>query len=256
MDATTDLSFAATLTVTLWANAIAAMKREDRTAADQLCTVVAVCRKELNESLQIVLGEELERSMNPQLAEYWQVLSLYDAVLGWARESTDRESPRCVHLPVSGRRAVEVESSNRRYYGLHPRDRDPLVVVEERDGSRRLLPEIENEIELGIDIQWGYGGGGPSALGEALVNDAFNDSMLCPDCFGATPLTAWTILCGHCRNTGYGFDLESLTFRLVSGTIEGLPSSRDEPKLAGKVEWTLTQQDVLDSALGNVNVRS
>jgi hypothetical protein len=249
-----DLTFTATLTVTLWANAVAASKRGDRTAVDELRTVALGCRKELNESFQLVLGETLEQSMNPRLADHRQILSLYDAVLAWAQDLTGGKSPLWAHVSISGGRTIEVRSPNRRYHGLRSRGRDPLVVVEEHDGSLRFLPEMESE--RGRGFQWGYSGGGPVALAKALVNDALNDSMRCPDCFGAASLTAWTILCERCHNTGCAFDLESLAHRLVSDMIAGLPSSRHWRSRVDTVEWTITQQDVLDSALAHVNVTS
>lgn len=243
----TDLVLAGTLIITLWANAVAVARRRDYTIAGRLYDMVASRRADLDDMLQILQTEA------PDVAELRlplpdkQFLSLCDAVLAWAHAATNGDNWREVQIPASEHEPITVASTNRRYHGLRPPGREPLVVVEEHDGSRRILPAIEAKGDHS-GFEWGYGGGGPMALARALVKDALNDSIHCPDCFGAAPLTAWLITCDNCRNTGYAVELGPMAFRLESRIISELPSSRDGHIPAGSVEWTVAQQQVLDAA--------
>ncbi len=82
------------------------------------------------------------------------------------------------------------------YHGLRVDD-EALVVVEEPDGSRRLLRDTEARARG--EFAWGYGGSGPYNLAVALATDALADLARCPDCRGAGPCGAGLVMCKTCH---------------------------------------------------------
>jgi len=67
----------------------------------------------------------------------------------------------------------------RTYHGSIPEDGYKKVIIKEEGMRDAPLPMLDNS----ADINWGYGGGGPARLGEALAADAFDDANLA-DAFG------------------------------------------------------------------------
>lgn len=136
--------------------------------------------------------------------------------------------------------------SDRWYHGLHLDRQDAVVVVEEHDGTRRLLRDAHARAQ---DVfGWGYGGSGPHALARVLVADALSDLTRCPDCFGAAPLAAGLIICGGCRNTGDRFWPEGLARQLVQRVITRLSTEPDPAARMDGADWTLTRQQLLTGA--------
>lgn len=250
---------AAALIITLWANAVAALRGGDRGAADRLHDLITTAGV-------LVDGDDEPRGGQPFFVEGRerppgvrvldvQVRNLCRAVVSWV-EATVGAGPVDAAIPVStGHQSLRVRSrrlladpafTDRRYHGLHLDGEDAVVVVEEHDGTRRLLRDAEACSEN--VFEWGYGGGGPYALANALVADALADLTRCPDCLGAAPLAAGLITCDGCRNTAYRFSPEDLARQLNHRVVTRLSKQPDPAATMDGADWTLTRKQLLTGA--------
>ena len=250
---------AATLLVTLWANAVIAFRSGDRAPGDRLRGIVAagIAADEENQGQRLALPDfEEHQDRPPGIAVFDpQIRSLYEATVSWA-DAIDAAAPGAAQVPRSaGHMNLRIRSrvmlaepdfAERRYHGLRLNDDDTVVIIEEVDGTRRLLRDAEARARA--VFAWGYGGTGPHNLADALVADALADLTRCPDCFGAAPCAAKVITCSGCRNTGNRFPPKLLASSIVSRVITALPDlSGAEPTLDG-AEWTLTRTRLLAEA--------
>lgn len=124
------------------------------------------------------------------------------------------------------------------YYGICTQADEPLVIVEERDASLRLLRDGESRAR-GL-FGWGYGGTGPYNLAEVLVTDAVVDLARCPACLGAGPCAARVIQCRHCGNTGRRRGHRDMVEALVTSAISQLPQGGS---------WERTRRSLLTYAV-------
>jgi hypothetical protein len=263
-----DQTLSASVAITLWANAVAAARRADTAPAEQFGRIVANYRADLVAFFELLrstaptnsdepTGPDEPRqkggTATPAAASHTKPMpldSLFDAASAWVQALTEdgelREAVVSIAKPatntISSRMLARVVTT-RRYFGIRSPADGPIVVVVERDGSRRYLSSVEQEYGRG-GFEWGYGGGGPASLAQALLADALNDADRCPTCFGATPLTGWLITCDTCDNTGTVFPADILIARLVSTVISKLPTT----PATGGVEWVISQRRVLTDA--------
>ncbi len=187
--------WAAATIITLWAHAAAAA----RSGPAEARRIAAVLTKQVREHdarhravpFPPAPGEDQApgvRALHPQ------VRRLAAAAAAWC-EAADPTVP-CVLQPA--RKAGNVRAVARQllaqpgfkdwtYRGLRADD-DSLVVVEEPDGSRRLLRDAE-ACARGR-FAWGYNGTGPHALAETLLPDILDDYAHCPSCLRGSPCGA------------------------------------------------------------------
>jgi hypothetical protein len=126
-----------------------------------------------------------------------------------------------------------------RYHGLPGGAAAGLVVVEEADGSRRLLRNSEGAAR-GL-FAWGYGGTGPHTLAEVLTGDLLRDLARCPDCFGAITCAADLIRCRTCHNTGHRVEHQHIAAALVRRVISKLPRYPGATPTIPEAEWSLAR---------------
>lgn len=101
------------------------------------------------------------------------------------------------------------------------------------DHSRRVLRDAELRTD---HLSWGYAATGPHNLATVMLADILANHRECPDCFGASPLTADMIRCGSCSNTGQRPGTKEAEERVLDTVIEKLPDSfeRTRPGQAGQ----------------------
>lgn len=155
--------------------------------------------------------------------------------------------PRALGLHDSLRKLLAASDIiERRYHGLPERDGSYLVVVEEPDGSRRLLRDSEAGAR-GL-FAWGYGGTGPHTLPDVLTDDILADLNRCPHCFGAIKCAAGLIRCRTCHNTGLRVERRHIASALVRRVISSLPEHPAATPAIPEAEWSLTRSALLAEA--------
>jgi hypothetical protein len=107
------------------------------------------------------------------------------------------------------------------YRGIITDDDETFVVVEEPDGSQRLLRDAEARAR-GM-FTWGYGGTGPHTLAEVLVADTLAGDARCPACMGAAPCGAGVAQCRSCGDAGRRGGTEQAAETLVCTLISQIP---------------------------------
>jgi hypothetical protein len=130
------------------------------------------------------------------------------------------------------------------YLGLHTTNDDSLVIVEEADGSRRLLRDAE-ACARGR-FAWGYGGTGPHTLAEVLVTDILGKHAHCPACLGGSPCGAGLVTCPACADSGRRTGTAAAAGTLVGKVISGLTQAQG---------WELTRHHML-TKIGNEQPRA
>ncbi|MET8352670.1 hypothetical protein [Micromonospora sp. NPDC005206] len=251
---------------TLWAHAIAAVREGDRGTAQHLHEYLTRVLDEHDTDEQQDDGarwpateqgnqeakdehDEVPRArrMHPQLRR------LITEAINWSASA--RTGRREVVL--ARRRARGLHDSLRellagpgfidwRYHGLPERDGSYIVVVEEPDGSRRLLRDSEAGAR-GL-FAWGYGGTGPHTLADVLTDDILADLNRCPDCFGAIKCAAGLVRCRTCHNTGLRVERGHIASALVSRVISLLPEHPAAAPTIPEAEWSLTRSVLLAEA--------
>jgi hypothetical protein len=146
---------------------------------------------------------------------------------------------------------VENLVNQRRYWGIES-DEECLVLVEEADGSRRLLRDCEGRARS--QLTWGYFGTGPHNLSEALAADILGPLAYCPSCFGVIAASGGLVTCPSCGGDG----LRSRDLRLLAqacySVIPGL-SKRPDPALRNSdgsppgAQWRLSRIELLQRAV-------
>lgn len=99
------------------------------------------------------------------------------------------------------------------------------MLVEEYDGSTRLLRDSESRARA--EFEWGYGGGGPTTLAEVLTTDALGDLVLCPACLGGAAYTPNLVHCRECTETGLAPQLLELQLSIAE-KVETLPATANQ----------------------------
>lgn len=184
-------------------------------------------------------GQEIApgtRALHPQLRR------LAAATTKWCK-AADPAAP-CV-IPSAQKERSTVQAAAERllaqpgfadwtYRGLHTMDDESLVIVEDPDGSRRLLRDAE-ACARGR-FAWGYGGTGPHKLAEVLVTDILGNYAHCPACLGGSPCGAGLVACPACANSGQRTGVELAAGTLVEKVITGLTQAQG---------WQLTRRHML-----------
>ncbi|WDZ83970.1 hypothetical protein [Micromonospora cathayae] len=260
-----DPTYPAVYLFTLWAHAIAAVHEGDRGAAQHLHEYLTRVLDEYDTDEQddddaswpaTEQGNQVEdecdevpgtRRMHPQLRR------LIAGAIDWSAnaENGRREvvlpGPRAPGLHDSLRKALAASGLiERRYHGLPERGGSYLVVVEEPDGSRRLLRDSEAGAR-GL-FAWGYGGTGPHTLADVLTDDILADFNRCPDCFGAVQCAAGLIRCRTCHNTGLRVERWHIASALVRRVISSLPKHPAAAPTIPEAEWSMTRSALLSEA--------
>jgi hypothetical protein len=141
--------------------------------------------------------------------------------------------------------------NQRQYWGIES-DQECLVLIEEADGSRRLLRDCEGKARA--QFTWGYFGTGPHNLSEALAADILGALAYCPSCFGAIPASGGLVTCPSCNGDGLrALDLYLLQHACHS-VITGLrkrpdPALQDSDGSPPGAQWRLTRTDLLQRAI-------
>ena len=170
-----------------------------------------------------------------------QLRRLIAAAITWC-QNADPSSPLSIP-PVQRPKSVAVfarDLSGRRdftdwtYRGVLTDDDEAFVVVEEPDGSQRLLRDAEARAR-GM-FAWGYGGTGPHILAEVLVVDTLAGDARCPACMGAAPCGAGVARCRSCGDTGRRGGTEQAAETLVRTLISQIPQD---------CCWVLTRRAIL-----------
>jgi hypothetical protein len=123
-----------------------------------------------------------------------------------------------------------------------------LVLVEEHDGSKRLLRD--NESRARGQFEWGYGGTGPTTLSETLAVDVLGDLVVCPACLGGAAFTSKLVHCHKCNGTGQAPQLFAVQMSIAE-KVDTLPRDR-EPDQSWSTDWTYTRREILEQALKNL----
>ena len=113
-------------------------------------------------------------------------------------------------------------------------DDETFVVIEEADGSQRLLRDTEARAR--DTFTWGYGGTGPHTLAEVLVADVLAGYARCPACMGAAPCGAGVAHCRSCGDAGRRGGTEQVAETLVRTLISQSPQH---------CCWVLTRRAIL-----------
>ncbi|MGW1341388.1 hypothetical protein ACWCOV_10075 [Kribbella sp. NPDC002412] len=241
-------SYAAALISCLWAHAVACMRSGDGPdAAEQLHDLLSRWRDEFKEAIEDEGSPEERVPGRRRLGK--PLTRLIGAALHWT------EDPH--RTPVFPRRVppfaarlhnalADPRFRDRSYSGL--RDGETLVLVEEYDGSTRLLRDSESRARA--EFEWGYGGGGPTTLAEVLTTDALGDLVLCPACLGGAAYTSNLVHCRECTETGLAPQLLELQLSIAE-KVETLPRDR-EPAQRPAAVWTWTRREILEHALRNL----
>lgn len=139
----------------------------------------------------------------------------------------------------------------RQYWGVESGD-DCFVLVQEADGSKRLLRDCEQRARG--QLTWGYGGTGPYELGEVLVVDMLGILAYCPSCFGAITAGGGFVECPSCDGQGLRQnDLWSLheAFYHITASLSKKPDPSLQKKFKDtppKAQWRLSRRDLLQRA--------
>lgn len=130
------------------------------------------------------------------------------------------------------------------YHGLANTENEYLVVVEEVDGSRRLLRDFDAAARSAF--AWGGGSTGPWNLAEALVKDILGDQARCPWCRGASVFAAGQARCLTCDNSGLHPVLFRIIERLLTNAIYDIEELA-EP-LIPEASWSIRRSALLVTA--------
>ena len=170
-----------------------------------------------------------------------QLRRLIAAAITWC-QNADPSAPLSIP-PVQRPKSVAVfarDLSGRRdftdwtYRGVLTDDDETFVVIEEPDGSQRLLRDAEARAR-GM-FTWGYGGTGPHTLAEVLVADVLARDARCPACMGAAPCGAGVARCRSCGDAGRRVGTEQAAEILVRTLISQIQQDRC---------WVLTRRAIL-----------
>jgi hypothetical protein len=161
-----DLVFTATAVVTLWANAVAAARRQDTAPADSLGRTLSRRRAHLAEILDRIrtaasVGSDdsvernepihadgagvSTRTIHSQARPFDRLEALCDAALTWVEALIGDGDMQEASVPVADPTShTSLQTSadvvaTRRYFGMCSAADGPTVVVEEQDGSRRYF---------------------------------------------------------------------------------------------------------------------
>ncbi|MEU3456836.1 hypothetical protein ABZ671_25020 [Micromonospora sp. NPDC006766] len=259
-----DPIYPAVYLLTLWAHAIAAVREGDRDAAYHLHEYLNRVIDEYGKDDQdddahgqpaTAQGnhegkdehDSHARQIHPQLRRLITAATNWSANARTGRREVVLSRRRVPGLHNSLRELLAGPGfSDRRYHGLPEIDGSYLVVVEEPDGSRRLLRDSEAGAR-GL-FAWGYGGTGPHTLADVLTDDILAELNRCPDCFGATKCAAGLIRCRTCRNTGLRMERWHIASALVSRVISSLPNHPAAAPTIPEAEWSLTRSALLTEA--------
>ena len=201
------------------------------------------------------LGKEQPPRFDRPLV-HWRVYDVAAAASRWTAES---ESDRVAAKPALpavltpdgdllemikrlGARALVDE---RDYWGVEY-DEDELVLVQEVDGSRRLLRD--GECRARSRINWGYGGSGPYDLASLLVADALGPLAYCPSCFGAIGAAAGFVQCPVCEDgmrPGL-WELQRACNWLTSRLAQAPGILRVTENTPPGAQWHIRRTDLLD----------
>ena len=175
-----------------------------------------------------------------------QLGRLIAAVVAWC-ENGDLSAPLDIPPPPP-RRESFAEMARRLaddpglpevvYRGLFI-DGAPAVVVDEQDGSQRLLRDAEARAR--DRFTWGYQGTGPHRLAEILLTDVLGSHLRCQACLGAAPCGAGVVRCATCHNRGVREDMEQAETALVRALLARLPQA---------CCWKLTAKMILTHLAG------
>lgn len=139
----------------------------------------------------------------------------------------------------------------RHYWGVESGG-DCFVLVQEADGSRRLLRDSEERART--QFTWGYSGAGPHHLGEALVADMLGALAYCPSCFGAISAGGGLVECASCDGDGLRRNELWSLHRAVYNVTASLPKKPD-PLLQetegtpSRAQWGLSRRALLQMAV-------
>lgn len=184
------------------------------------------------------------RPLDPQLRR------VAEAAIRWTR----RRDP---HAPAKIPRSLDRRGLRRRLqdlldsedlpnwhcHGLATADGKNLVLVVEKDGSRRLLRN--GEAGAHGPFAWGYGGDGPHSLGRVLTDEILADVARCPDCLGAAPCGAKVVTCTACAGTGSVKERTATAALLVERVISRLPGERQQRSPLPDAVWTVSRAALL-----------
>jgi hypothetical protein len=227
-----DPIWAAATIITLWAHA-AATARSRPGEAKRIANLLSRQVREHDARHRALPyrvpapGEDVSpgtRALHPQLRR------LAAAAIKWCK-AADPTAP-CV-IPSAPKEASTVQAAAKRllaqpgftdwtYLGLYTTDDESLVIVEEPDGSRRLLRDAEARARG--RFAWGYGGTGPHTLAEVLATDILGDHVHCPACLGGSPCGTGLVTCPACGDSGQrtevGWEAGTLVVKVISGLTQ------------------------------------
>lgn len=249
-----DPAYPAALLTLLWANAAVNAQYGESAAGARLCDVVREVLHQYDTAYakrpaQRPAADEGEeppgvRPLDPQLRR------LADAAARWTRRRSPRapaKIPRSLDRRGLPQRIQELldkpDTPNWRYHGLITADDANLVLVEEPDGSRRLLRD--SEAGARGQFAWGYGGNGPHTLAKVLTDDILADLARCPHCLGAAPCGAGPVTCSACADTGRIREWTLIVDRLVERVISRLPDQAGQPSMLPDAVWMVTRAELL-----------
>ncbi len=203
-------------------------------------------------------GDPAPRFEGPRI--HWRLFDVARAALRWARTKLETGEPLPAVLPPVTTPDAELRSlittfgaerlvDERTYWGVEA-GKDYFIFVEEADRSRRLLRDCEERARA--QFAWGYGGTGPSNLGEVLVADMLGPLAYCPSCFGAIGAGGGLVKCPSCGGAGLRRDLLSLQGALCH-KVASLPREPDPSLLTSEAcpsgaHWRMSRTHFLQRA--------
>ena len=219
------------LALTLWAQAVLAARRNDLSAVADIEGFLRAkigddpgsCRERTAE-----IPRAFDRPGPPAQITGRALRRVVHAAIDWCEKGDLEVQPR---VPGDRKAATVPETaklllaggslSDWTYSGSRGSGGPGLVMVESADGSRRVL---RNADLLADDFSWGYSGGGPHAMAEALVRDLLGERLACPTCMGAITVVAHTITCLPCETSGERRGAMEAVAALVDSVISTLPN--------------------------------
>lgn len=259
-----DPSYPTALLLTLWADAVVAQTGGDNEPARKLVAYLADRLAELDDHDQDEWSEpdeplpddeleSLDDVPRPQSSSHLR--RIVDAIIVWAQPETeavpvlpaaDEGARHLLGLLTEAARTPGFRDWT--YHGVSDGEGSSLVVVQYADGERILLRDREAGAR-GL-FTWGYSGGGPHTLAEALATHAAGSLLRCTDCFGASPITHRLIVCTACANSGHRPGIADFAMLLVGRVISSLPQRADTSSAPPNVLWTITRAELIRSATG------
>ncbi len=145
--------------------------------------------------------------------------------------------------------------NERHYWGIKWDD-DCLVLVQEADGSRRLLRDCEGRVR---GFSWGCSGRGAHNLASVLVSDILGNFAYCPSCYGTISVGAGLIVCPSCNGDGLRLDdlrrlrqaCYNVTAQLSKQPDSSLASFEDSPAGA---QWHITRTELIQRVFHNIEL--